>query len=402
MKFDDTFDQLKFFPLMDFAYNCKTHLNRIIVNTDLFTKEMDLYYKNLIENSFLKSYSDPIWFINNTVYEKKYLHLKTKKLSTKAVNYFNKKGLTIFLSEPLNFYKDNFNENKLLISVNKFAHKNNLEKITLYTCEKNVKELSKSYPSLTISCKNIFLTIVSLEINKTYNLNINFDEKNNLITKKFWCGNIGYSQHRHFVINFLYSKLGNYSWYHNIDLFDNMDHNQVYHKNLNSPNNFLTVLKSDYPQYYDDLMYNNDRLSTDVPVKMDDNFNSKKKSIIKYYDECFCAVVTETYFNHKYADISEKTLYAIAYGKPFILVAPCGSLEYLKQLGFKTFDQFWSEEYDLEEDAQTRMIMIFDLISKINSYSISYLKDLYKEMQPILEHNLSILKTLPNNSKILT
>ena len=401
MKFDDKFDDFKSFPLIDFAYNCKTHLNRIIVNTDLFTKEMDLYYKNLIENSFLKSYSDPIWFINNTVYEEKYLHLNTKELSKKAVNYFNKKGLFVFLSEPLNFYKGNFNKNQLLTSINTFAYKNNLKKVTLYTCEKNVKELGKSYPNLTIYCKNIFLTIISLEICKTRNLDIDFDKKNKVITKRFWCGNGGYCQHRHFIINFLYSKLGNYSWYHSIDLSDNNKNNQSHYKNLNLPADFLTVLKSDYPQYYKILTHNNQKLSIDVPVKMDDNLNFKEKSIIKYYDECFCAVVTETYFNHKYADISEKTLYAIAYGKPFILVAPCGSLEYLKQLGFKTFDQFWSEEYDLEEDAQKRMIMIFDLISKINSYSISYLKDLYKEMQPILEHNLSILKDLPNNSKIL-
>jgi hypothetical protein len=401
-KFIDTFDQGKNFPLIDFTYNCKSHLDEVVINSGLFDNQLSLYYINLIENSFLRTNKRPIWFINNTVYEKQYLHLKTKRLTNKVIKYFNKKGLIIFLSEPLNFYKGNFEENDLLASINTFAKNNTLKKIILYTCEKNVSALRRHYPNLNISCKNIFLTIVSLEIKQYCRLDKNFSKKNKLITKKFWCGNGLYSQHRHFLINFLYSKSGNYSWHHNIDLFDNNKHNQSFHRNLNMPNDFLRVLEHNYQEYYYTLKYNNKKIAKDYPIKMDNNIHSKNKSIIKYYDECFCAVVTETYFNHKYTDISEKTLYAIAYGKPFILVAPAGSLEYLKQLGFKTFEEFWSEDYDLEKNSQKRMILIFNLISEINNYSISQLKKMYNDMQPILEHNISILENLPNNRRVLT
>lgn len=400
-EFYSTFDQLKFFPLIDFTYNCKSHLDEIIVNSGQFDDHLAIYYKNLIENSFLKTTKRPIWFINNTVYEKKYFHLKTKKLNKEAIDYFNKEGLIIFLSEPLNFYTDNFEKNNLLTSLNAFSVNNNLEKITLHTCEKNVNDLNKCYPFLNISCKNIYLTIVSLEISKICNLNINFDKKSKLIKKKFWCGNGIYNQHRHFLINFLYSKSGNYSWSHKIDLFENDENNQSFHRNLNLPSNFLKIIKRENQEYYDLLKSNNKKILKDVPIKMDNNFNPKNASIIKYYNECFCAVVTETYFNHKFADISEKILFAIAYGKPFILVAPSGSLDYLKQLGFKTFEKFWDESYDLEKDSQKRMLLIFNLINKIDNYSISYLKNLNKEMRPILEHNLSILKNLPNNDKVI-
>jgi hypothetical protein len=148
-------------------------------------------------------------------------------------------------------------------------------------------------------------------------------------------------------------------------------------------------------------MKNNKKVKKQAPFVLDNKSSSKESSIVKYYNECFCAVVTETYFNSIYANISEKTLYAMAYGKPFVLVAAPHSLRYLKLLGFKTFDTIWDESYDKEEDPQLRMIKIFRLIDYIDSMSITELKRLFKEVVPILEHNAMVLKTFPINDVVL-
>ena len=70
--------------------------------------------------------------------------------------------------------------------------------------------------------------------------------------------------------------------------------------------------------------------------------------------------------------------------KPFILVAPYGTLQYLKEFGFRTWDQWWDESYDLEPDPAKRLLKIFDIIDYIDSKSIEELRELYQQMRPIL------------------
>jgi N-glycosylase/DNA lyase len=69
-------------------------------------------------------------------------------------------------------------------------------------------------------------------------------------------------------------------------------------------------------------------------------------------------------------------------------------LEYLKTYGFKTFDKFWDESYDSEENHEYRLIKILKVIDYIDNLSITSLRRLYDSLRPILEHNFEILKKL--------
>lgn len=60
-------------------------------------------------------------------------------------------------------------------------------------------------------------------------------------------------------------------------------------------------------------------------------------------------ISTETLAPFNYCFITEKTYRAIAYKKPFVIVGNRNSLKKLKDLGFQTFDKWWSEEYDTLE-----------------------------------------------------
>jgi hypothetical protein len=73
--------------------------------------------------------------------------------------------------------------------------------------------------------------------------------------------------------------------------------------------------------------------------------------------------------------------------KPFILLAPPGTLQYMHEHGYKTFNDFWDESYDLCTNHEERLGKIFEVIRYIESKSIEELKEIYKEMESILLHN---------------
>ena len=68
-------------------------------------------------------------------------------------------------------------------------------------------------------------------------------------------------------------------------------------------------------------------------------------------------------------------------------MAPPGTLKYLHEHGYKTFDKFWDESYDSCTNHEERLYKIFEVIEYIESKSIEELKDIYKEMESILSHN---------------
>ena len=64
----------------------------------------------------------------------------------------------------------------------------------------------------------------------------------------------------------------------------------------------------------------------------------------------------------------------------------------MRQMGFQTFYQFWDEDYDGYEGKE-RYIRIQKLIDEIGKQTPEQLENMYRSMQPILEHNYNLLKT---------
>jgi hypothetical protein len=69
------------------------------------------------------------------------------------------------------------------------------------------------------------------------------------------------------------------------------------------------------------------------------------------------------------------------------MIGDFGSLQQLRNLGFKTFSQYIDESYDLEPDYLTRMQMIQKEILKLNALSFKELHNLYYSMTDILIYN---------------
>lgn len=105
------------------------------------------------------------------------------------------------------------------------------------------------------------------------------------------------------------------------------------------------------------------------------------------YQSTEIEVVLETLFDDDRLHLTEKSLRPIACRQPFILAATHGSLQYLRDYGFKTFDSIWDETYDTIEDPYQRMQAIIQLMLEINSRSDDQQRNDTERIQQIADHN---------------
>ena len=80
-------------------------------------------------------------------------------------------------------------------------------------------------------------------------------------------------------------------------------------------------------------------------------------------------VVLETLFDDDRIQLTEKILRPIACGHPFILTSTPGSLAYLRDYGFKTFNGIIDESYDTEPDPVTRLNLIIAAMKTITEWT---------------------------------
>jgi hypothetical protein len=105
------------------------------------------------------------------------------------------------------------------------------------------------------------------------------------------------------------------------------------------------------------------------------------------YNTTAIEVVLETLFDDSRHHLTEKALRPIACGRPFILAATAGSLQYLKQYGFKTFDGLIDETYDSIQDPRMRLEAIVQEIKRISSLDHDQKRLLWAKLYAIAEHN---------------
>ena len=112
------------------------------------------------------------------------------------------------------------------------------------------------------------------------------------------------------------------------------------------------------------------------------------------YNDSLINIITETYFFNSIIHITEKTYKPIAFMQPFILLGAAGSLQHIKDMGFKTFSEFWDESYDFEKDDKKRFKMITDIIKSIASWPDHVKIDFTYAVKNIVDYNVVHLNTM--------
>lgn len=81
------------------------------------------------------------------------------------------------------------------------------------------------------------------------------------------------------------------------------------------------------------------------------------------------------------------------------MVGVAGALRSMQNLGFKTFDEFWDESYDEEQDYKLRLYKIVKVCKEISEWDNNKILEFKKKVKPIVEHNYNVLQQ--NSAKIV-
>lgn len=155
-------------------------------------------------------------------------------------------------------------------------------------------------------------------------------------------------------------------------------------KELFSPHSLLS--KESKHLIYKTLLPEPPRLVIDVDttqgmLSADDNLDTLGLGLFH--------VVTETIFYEEKLHLTEKIFKPIVARRPFFLVGAPGNLAYLKGYGFKTFDRWIDESYDLEKDPDQRLKKIVHELDRLCKLNPQDLDTIYQEMQQTLEYNFN-------------
>ena len=104
----------------------------------------------------------------------------------------------------------------------------------------------------------------------------------------------------------------------------------------------------------------------------------------------FLHVVTETCFWEGKTHLTEKIFKPIVARQPFVLLGSTFNLRYLRSYGFRTFDCWWDESYDVTVDPVARLQAVVRVIREISNMSNADLESMLLGMQNVLEHNYNL------------
>jgi hypothetical protein len=138
-------------------------------------------------------------------------------------------------------------------------------------------------------------------------------------------------------------------------------------------------IRDDVHKFLQQAPYTCDTLSAD-------DHNNHHITKINHYTHSYFHIVLETHFDADGsggAFLTEKTFKPIKFGQPFVIVGAAGSLQALRDLGYRTFDSVIDPSYDTIQDNTLRWIAVKSVIAQIKQNPAR----LFLACQEDLQHN---------------
>jgi hypothetical protein len=160
--------------------------------------------------------------------------------------------------------------------------------------------------------------------------------------------------------------------------------------------NAVINFKEKYPDLF--KKYLDNKIDQLLPLKINDGIDASienpvnDRSIDKFYNS-YIHIITETFSEYKFDRLffSEKVYKPIMFMQPFVLIAEPYALKALKELGYKTFSEFWDESYDDVLNDNKRFKMASAVIKELAAKPQEELAEMLVKMLPILNHNIGNL-----------
>ena len=114
--------------------------------------------------------------------------------------------------------------------------------------------------------------------------------------------------------------------------------------------------------------------------------NNHANLVGKYFNNSYCHIVLETHWDADQsggAFLTEKTFKPIKHGQMFFIAGPAGSLQQLRDMGYRTFDGILDNSYDYDTNNTHRWIKLKNAIQKAQLQLPSF----FKRARADIEHN---------------
>lgn len=142
-----------------------------------------------------------------------------------------------------------------------------------------------------------------------------------------------------------------------------------------------------------------------LPLKIDglttigdmcQDFDSAARS---FYSTSLLSLVTETNYDSDIVTLTEKSFKPSKEKHPFIIIGAPFALKAMREMGFKTFNEFWDEGYDEMKDHVLRMKRIVEICEEISRWDAEKILDFKRRVKEIVDHNYNIVNS--NTSAIV-
>ena len=127
-----------------------------------------------------------------------------------------------------------------------------------------------------------------------------------------------------------------------------------------------------------------------APYVSDDLDNNQRNNhstlVAKYHVNSYCNIVVESQFDYDQSGgvlLSEKTFKPIKHGQLFFIAGAAGSLQKLRDLGYRVFDSVLDNSYDQETDHTQRWMAL----SRSIYFAQQELPKLFERARSDIEHN---------------
>jgi hypothetical protein len=196
---------------------------------------------------------------------------------------------------------------------------------------------------------------------------------------------VNYRKHKFMMLNRRLRPHRMYSicLYHSLGIIDDIMISYDINNMLTSQMDFHSVVSIiEDTDTANKIVNSYSKLKEEFPIKIIDyddmeniwGFNFEKK---EPYLDSYIHITSETNFFELGGYFSEKTWKPMGHLQPFIFMGPAYGLTELKKLGFKTFEPFIDESYDLELDPVIRFNLIMNEIERLSKLSIEEIHNWY-------------------------
>lgn len=126
-----------------------------------------------------------------------------------------------------------------------------------------------------------------------------------------------------------------------------------------------------------------------------DQRNNHGTLVPKYHINSYCNIIMETHFDIEQSGtfLTEKTFKPIKHGQMFFVAGPTGSLQVLRDLGYRVFDSVLDNSYDLEPDPTQRWMALTRSIF----FTKPDLPQLFELCRADIEHNQRLFQSTKLN-----